>query len=165
MDFRQVCGCDGRTYDNTCRAGGQGVSVAYEGPCKKSAPAKPTVVSLSLVSEAAPEIEGHADAAGQLTTRGEALEALGERVDVAEPAMQALRGSSLTSTSTTDDPTSFPTSYAPTSFPTSREPTPAPSSPSYGPTSYAPTSFPTNHTSLTSTSTTDDPTSFPTSYA
>merc|ERR1719253_468382 len=158
MDFRQVCGCDGRTYDNTCRAGGQGVSVAYEGPCKKSAPAKPTVVSLSLVSEAAPEIEGHADAAGQLTTRGEALEALGERVDVAEPAMQALRGSSLTSTSTTDDPTSFPTSYAPTSFPTNH----TSYDPTTFPTSYEPTSFPTSRDPVPSPS--HDPTSFPTSH-
>src|SRR5690606_18224541 len=33
MDYRPVCGCDDKTYSNSCAAHSKGVSVANEGEC------------------------------------------------------------------------------------------------------------------------------------
>ncbi|MGE0409832.1 MAG: Kazal-type serine protease inhibitor family protein, partial [Amphiplicatus sp.] len=33
MQYEPVCGCDGRTYPNACRAASQGVNVAHDGAC------------------------------------------------------------------------------------------------------------------------------------
>ncbi|GAB4525343.1 MAG: hypothetical protein Kow00133_13860 [Amphiplicatus sp.] len=33
MEYRPVCGCDGRTYPSACSAASKGVSVAHDGEC------------------------------------------------------------------------------------------------------------------------------------
>lgn len=42
QDFRPVCGCDGTTYSNACRADAAGVSIQAEGACPGGAAASET---------------------------------------------------------------------------------------------------------------------------
>ena len=54
-EFMPVCGCDDKTYSNTCGANAAGVAVAKEGACEDQAPAKKSCGSRGLAPCAADE--------------------------------------------------------------------------------------------------------------